>query len=88
MKLGGAVPIRTDRLGGMGMDRIARLRTEYEDALLRIEGVVGVGIVVDAEGTPRLQVLTDVAADEVEPRLPAALLGEVVLLRVGRIDAQ
>ena len=70
------------------MDRIDRLRQEFETALLRIDGVVGVSQGLDEQGRPNLRVLCSQPVDTVEPRLPEAVRADTVLVYVGEIEAQ
>lgn len=70
------------------MDRIDRLRQEFETALLRIDGVVGVSQGLDDQGRPHLRVLCSQPVDTVEPKLPEAVRAESVLVYVGEIEAQ
>ena len=70
------------------MDRIDRLRHEFESALLRIDGVVGVSQGRDDHGRPHLRVLCSLPVDVVAARLPAEVRTEAVLVFVGEIEAQ
>jgi len=73
---------------GVGMDRIDQLRHEFEAALLRIDGVVGVSQGLDDEGRPHIRLLCSRPTHEIEPRLPEAVRADTVLVFVGEIDAQ
>lgn len=70
------------------MERIEDLRARYEDALMRIAGVVAVGTDVDEGGSPRLRVLTSVPVEEVRARLPEEIRQETAVVHVGEIEAQ
>ena len=70
------------------MDRIDQLRHEFEAALLRIDGVVGVSQGIDDQGRPHIRLLCSRPIHEVEARLPEALRADTVLVYVGEIEAQ
>jgi hypothetical protein len=70
------------------MEDIEVLRARYEDDLMGIEGVVGVGTAVDEAGTARLRILTSQPVEDVRGRLPAELREHVLLVYTGAIDAQ
>lgn len=70
------------------MSRIQDLRTEFEDEIMRIEGVVGVGTHYDDDGTEKLRVLTSVPPDRVTPSLPEAVRPHAHVVWVGAIEAQ
>jgi len=73
---------------GVGMDRIDQLRHDFEAALLRIDGVVGVSQGLDERGRPHLRVLCALPIHEIEPRLPEAVRADTLLVFVGEIEAQ
>lgn len=64
------------------------LRETYEDVLMALPGVVGVGSEC-VESEEYLVIYTDVAVEEVEARLPEALKGAPIRLKyLGSVEAQ
>ncbi len=71
------------------MDRLNALRQRWESALLRVPGVVGVGLGHDDAGRACLKLYVSCPADEVRAELPPELTGEPLdFVEVGRVDAQ
>ena len=70
------------------MEHIEALRARYEDELMSIEGVVGVGTTVDEAGTPRLRILTSDPVEAVRDRLPDDVREHVLLVYTGEIGPQ
>ena len=71
------------------LQRIEKLRSEYESTILSVNGVESISIGLCANGKPCLQIGTSVPVDQVRPRLPAELFESGVELHyIGRIEAQ
>jgi len=70
------------------MEHIEALRARYEEELMAIEGVVGVGTAIDEEGAPWLRILTSQPVDAVRKRLPDEVREHAVVVYVGEIEAQ
>ncbi|HKI56113.1 MAG TPA: hypothetical protein VKB31_03085 [Trueperaceae bacterium] len=70
------------------MEHIEALRARYEEELMAIEGVVGVGTTIDEEGAPWLRILTSQPVDAVRERLPDEVREHAVVVYVGEIEAQ
>lgn len=70
------------------MSRIEDLRAEFEDEIMRIDGVVGVGTHYDEDGTAKLRILTSVDAEQVTPKLPERVRPYAHVVWVGAIEAE
>ena len=68
---------------------IKDVKTQHEERLLQLPGVVSVGIGQDENGNPAIIVGLERSDPETESRLPTLLEGYPVVVRiVGRIKAQ
>ena len=68
---------------------IKDVKTQHEERLLQIPGVVSVGIGLDENGKPAIIVGLERPDPETESQLPSQLEGYPVVVRiVGRIKAQ
>jgi hypothetical protein len=71
------------------VDRLSSLRQRWEGALLRLPGIVGVGLGHDDAGRACLKLYVSCPADKVRAELPPELADEPLdIVEVGRIDAQ